>query len=105
VTYLDERLDLATALQLLCTHAFRHFPWVALDACDNGMRVRSLLGALVQLLNYDDLFARLAALQGDCDLEKLRDQCLAVSFNGLNHFSGLEYLKRKINPVVPIVGF
>jgi hypothetical protein len=93
VTYLDERLDLTTALQLLCTHTFRHFPWVTLDACDNGMRVRSFLGALVQLFNYDDLFARLAALQGDCNLEKLRDQCLTVSFNCLNNFSGLEYLK------------
>ena len=77
VTYLDEWLDLAPALQLLSTHASRYFPWVAFDPGDNGMWVWSLFGALIQLLNYDDLFAGMAALQGDCDLDKIRDQRLA----------------------------
>ena len=71
MTYLDEWLDLAPALQLLSTHTSRYFPWVAFDPGDNGMWVWSLFGALIQLLNYDNLFASMAALQGDCDFSQL----------------------------------
>jgi hypothetical protein len=71
VTYFDERLDLAPALQLLRTHASCHFSWVSLDPGDDSMGVRPLLGALVQLLNNDDFFAGVAALQGDGDLKKI----------------------------------
>ena len=55
-THLDESLDLAPLGDLLCTHALCDLPRVAVDAGDNGMRVRARLGPLVGALE-DDGFA------------------------------------------------
>ena len=66
--HLDERFDLTPLLQPLCAHAPGYFARVTLDPSNNGMRVRSLLGAFVILLDNDDLLAGLAALQHDGDL-------------------------------------
>ena len=67
-THLDEGLDLAALGELLRTHALGHLEGVALDAGDDGVGVWPLLGALVELLDDDDLVSRLAALEDDRDL-------------------------------------
>ena len=66
--HLDERLDLAPLRQLLRTHTLGDLQWVALNTGNNGMGVGALLGALIELLDHDDLLARLAAGQHDGDL-------------------------------------
>jgi hypothetical protein len=72
-TYLDERLNLVSPCQSLCAHALRHLSRVALDTSDDRVRVGALLGALIVLLDDDDLFAGLAALEGDGDFSGLVD--------------------------------
>ena len=67
-THLDEGLDLAALGELLRTHALGHLEGVALDAGDDGVGVWPLLGALIELLDNDDLPPRLAALEDDRDL-------------------------------------
>ena len=67
-TYLDERLDLAALRNLLRTHALRYLEGVTLDAGNDRMGVGPLLGALVELLDDDDLVARLTALEDDRNL-------------------------------------
>ena len=67
-TYLDERLDLAALRDLLRTHALRYLEGVTLDAGNDRMGVGPLLGALVELLDDDDLVARLTALEDDRNL-------------------------------------
>ena len=67
-TDLDERLDPAPPLHLLCAHTTRDFPGVAFDTRNDRMSVWSLLGPLIDLLNDNDLFPCLAALQHDGDL-------------------------------------
>ena len=54
--------------QLLLAHTSCHLAWVALDACNNGVGERDFLGAFIQLLDNDDLFAGLTALEDDGDL-------------------------------------
>ena len=71
-TYLDERLNLAALRNLLRTHALRYLERVTLDAGNDSMGVWPLLGALVQLLDDDDLLTRLAALEDDSDLYCIR---------------------------------
>ena len=71
--HLDERLDLAPLRELLRTHALGDLQWVALDAGNDGVGVGALLGALVELLDYDDLLARLTALQNNCNLQNERN--------------------------------
>ena len=68
IAYLDEGLDLAPLGELLRTHALGHLEGVALDAGDDGVGVWPLLGALIELLDDDDLLPRLAALENDRDL-------------------------------------
>lgn len=70
-THLDERLDLAPLRNLLRAHALRHLEGVTLDAGNDRMGVGSLLGALVELLDDDDLLTRLAALEDDGDLSRI----------------------------------
>ena len=77
-TDLDERLDLAPLRHLLRAHALRHLEWVTLDAGDDGMGVWPLLGALVELLDDDDLLAGLAALEDDGDLKSAQDLSFRV---------------------------
>lgn len=71
-THLDEGLDLAALGELLRTHALGHLEGVALDAGDDGVGVWPLLGALIELLDDDDLLSRLAALEDDRDLADSR---------------------------------
>ena len=68
ITYLDERLDLAPVRQLFLTHTPRHFPWVALDASNDGVWERVLFRAFIQLLDNYDLLAGLTTLEDDGDL-------------------------------------
>ena len=72
LSHLDERLDLAPLRELLRTHALGDLQWVALDASNDSVGVRPLLGALIELLDDDHLLPRLAALEDDCDLGGLR---------------------------------
>ena len=67
-THLDERLDLAPLRELLRTHALGDLQWVALDASNDSVGVGALLGALIELLDDNDLLARLTAGQNDGDL-------------------------------------
>jgi len=67
---LDEWLYFAAFLDESRTHALGNFPWVALNACNNGMRVWSLLGTFIMLFDDDDLLACLAAVQNDSDLSQ-----------------------------------
>ena len=68
-TDLDEGLDLGPPRDLLRTHALGDLQWVALDARNDGVGVGALLGALIELLDHDDLLACLAAGQHDGNLE------------------------------------
>lgn len=72
ITYFDERLDLVSPCQSLCTHALRHFARVTLDSSDNCMGVGTLLRALIVLLDDYHLLASLAALKSDGDLQYIR---------------------------------
>lgn len=67
-TDLDEGLDLAPLRDLLRTHTLRYLERVTLDAGNDCMGVWPLLGALVELLDDDNLPPRLAALEDDSDL-------------------------------------
>lgn len=69
-THLDERLDLVPPLQLLRTHALRHFPGVPFHTGNNSMGIRAFLGALVELFDNDDFPASLAALEDDGNLQR-----------------------------------
>jgi hypothetical protein len=65
---LDERFDFAPPRKLLRSHALGHFPRIALDASNDGMRIWALLCTIIGLLYDDDLPACLAALEDDSDL-------------------------------------
>ena len=79
-THFDEGLDFASGGELLLTHTAGHFSWVALDTGDNGVGVFPLLGSLIHLLDDDDLFASVTALEDDCDLNILtKSQILTQS--------------------------
>jgi hypothetical protein len=67
-SHLDKRLDLVPLRHCLLPHSLGHFSGVSLDAGDNGMRVWSLLGALIKLLDDDHLFPCLSPLENDGDL-------------------------------------
>lgn len=66
--YLDERLNFASLRQLLRTHTLRHLQWVTFNTRNQGVRVWSLLRALIKLFDYDDLFSGMTALENDGDL-------------------------------------
>jgi hypothetical protein len=66
--HLDERFDFTPPRKLRRTHSLGHFPRIALDSNNNGVRIRALLGTIVDLLDDDDLPACLAALEDDGDL-------------------------------------
>ena len=91
-TNLDERLDLAPLRDLLRTHTLRYLEGVTLDADNDGMGVWPLLGALVELLDDDDLLAGLAALEDDGDLRAHKISVSAYRHNsslGATYFAGL----------------
>ncbi len=67
-THLDEGLDFTPRRQLLLTHTPRHFPRVALNAGNDRVGVWPLLGSIVELLDDDNLFASLSAVEDDGDL-------------------------------------
>lgn len=67
-THLDEGLDLAPFRQLLLAHALRYLQRVTLDASNDRVGVRSLLCALIQLLDHNDLLSGLASLEDDRNL-------------------------------------
>jgi hypothetical protein len=71
--HLDKRLDLVPLRHCLLSHSLGHFSGVSLNAGDNCMRVRSLLGALIKLLDDDHLFPSLSPLKNDGDLEMTTD--------------------------------
>ena len=88
-TYLDERLDLAALRNLLRTHTLRYLERVTLDAGNDRMGVGPLLGALVELLDDDDLVARLTALEDDRNLTYDSASSLHfVHIASVPHFSG-----------------
>jgi hypothetical protein len=70
--HLDERLDLAAACEFLGSHALGDLQRVALDAGDDGVGVGALLGALIKLLDDNDLVACLTALENDGNLISTR---------------------------------
>lgn len=69
-THLDERLNAAPPLQFLGTHSPCNFSRVTFNTSDDSMRVWSILGSFIDLLNNDNLLACLATLQDDGDLDK-----------------------------------
>ena len=91
VTDLDEGLDLAALGQLLRTHTLRYLEGVTLDAGNDSMGVRALLGALVELLDDDDLVSRLTALEDDRNLHpsQLQSTSLPRLRSSNTHFAGL----------------
>lgn len=68
VHHLDERLDFLPSREPLRPHALGHFPGIALDASNDSMGIRALFSTVIELLNDDDLFASLAALEDDGNL-------------------------------------
>jgi hypothetical protein len=67
-SHLDKRLDFVPLRYGLLPHSFGHFSRVSLDAGDDGMGVRSLLGAFIKLLDDDHLFPSLSPLENNSDL-------------------------------------
>ena len=68
---LDEGLDLAPARDALGAHALVDLERVALNAGNDGVGVRALLGAVVVLLDDDNLLTGLATSKNDGDLSGL----------------------------------
>ena len=66
--HLDKWLDFVPLCHCLLPHSLGHFSGVSLDARDNGMRVWSLLGSLIKLLDDNHLFPSLSPLENDSDL-------------------------------------
>ena len=66
--HLDERLDLAPLRKLLSTHTLGDLQWVTLDASNDGVGEGPFLGALIELLDHDDLLACLTAGEHDGNL-------------------------------------
>lgn len=73
VDSLEEWLDFVPLCNRLFAHALGHFSWVSLNASDNGVWVRSILGSLVELFDYDNLSSGLSALEDNGDLSWLVD--------------------------------
>ena len=90
-THLDERLDLAPGSQLLLAHALGHFSRVALDSGNNGVGEGMFGGALIQLLDDDDLFAGLTALENDGDLYPASNNRFSSNFRNSAYLAGLVY--------------
>ena len=67
-SYLEERLHFIPLRDRLFAHALGDLSRVPIDTGDDGMRVRSLLGSLVKLLDHDNLSSGLSALEDDGDL-------------------------------------
>lgn len=67
-TDLDKGLYSASPLHLLGAHATGDFARVTLDASNDRVGIGTFLGALIELLDDDDLPACLAALQDDGNL-------------------------------------
>ena len=78
-TYLDERLYFAPLRKLLRTHPLGHLQGVPLDSSNNSMRVWSVLGTLVQLLDDDDLLPCLTTCENDRDLYHQHDQSASIN--------------------------
>lgn len=55
---LDKGLDLRSFSKLLCSHRLGDLEWVSLNAGNDGMGVRALLRAVIELLQNDDLMSR-----------------------------------------------
>lgn len=72
-TRLDEGLDLGPTSETGLAHPLCRLARVALDASDDGVRVGSLLGALIELLDHNDLLASLPPLQHNRHLAGLVD--------------------------------
>jgi hypothetical protein len=54
--------------QLLLTHSPGNFSRVAFDSSNDSVRERLFLGTLIQLLDNDNLFTGLTALENDGNL-------------------------------------
>lgn len=67
-THLNERLDRTPTLKLLLTHTPSHFTRVTLYTGNDGMWVGPVFGSIIVLLNNDDLFTRLTALEDNGNL-------------------------------------
>ena len=96
---LDERLDLTPLGNLLLAHPFCYFSWVAFDAGNNSVGVWSFLGALIELLDDDDLPPCLAPLQHDRNLLLTpRELCALISCGSDEHPEDDKmYLSRLVN--------
>lgn len=70
---LDERLNLGSTSNSLLAHVLGHLEGVPLNASNNGVGVRSLLGPVVLLLDDDDLLAGLTTREDDSDFSGLVD--------------------------------
>lgn len=92
-THLDERLDFAPESQLLLAHAPRHFSGVTLNSGNDGVGERPAVGALIHLLDDNDLFAGLTALEDDCDLSTAQRLVGAIgaNFRVCAYLAGLVY--------------
>src|SRR6266699_738069 len=88
MTHLDEGLHFASVGHLLLTHTPCHFSGVALDSGNDSVGVRSGLGALIQLLDDDNLFASLTALENDSNLNSL----MRLKYPAFGHPAYLSWL-------------
>lgn len=95
-THLNEWLHFAPLSESFAPHTLRHLSRIPFDSSDNGVGVGALLGALIQLLNDDNLLSRLTSLEDDGDLCKTMSTtqfkriCVALTLPGL-------YTKRDIS--------
>ena len=88
-TYLDEGFYFLPPRKLLRPHAPSHFPGIALDASNDSMRIRAFFSTIIELLYDDDLFASLAALEDDSNLNVSPLIAWLNKENINEHFSGL----------------
>ena len=92
-THLDEGLDFAPESQLLLAHASRHFSGVTLDSGNDGVGEGPAVGALIHLLDDNNLFAGLTALEDDCDLSAAQHlvRVIGANFRVRAYLAGLVY--------------
>lgn len=72
-SYLEEGLYLAALLQLGLAHTVGHFPWVAVDAGDQGMSELFVGAAVVKGLDDDRLASCVPAAEDQHDFIRLHD--------------------------------
>ena len=77
---LDEGLDAGALGDLLLGHGLGDLKRIAVDTSKDGVRVLSLLGAFIEVLDDDSLSAGVSALENDNNLSRFQTNGRSVSY-------------------------